>query len=64
MEIAPYLDIDPDIHHGKPVISGARVPVSLTIGSLASGISMEDVIEEYELTIKQLHAALLRLPIL
>ena len=37
VEIAPYIDIDPDIHHGKPVISGARVPVSLAIGSLASG---------------------------
>lgn len=58
MEIAPFINIDPDVHHGKPVISGTRVPVSLAIGSLASGMSMEEVIKEYELTIEQLHAAL------
>lgn len=58
MEIAPYINIDSDIHHGKPVISGTRVPVSLVIGSLASGMSLEEVIKEYELTIEQLQAAL------
>ncbi len=58
MEIAPHINIDPNIHHGKPVISGTRVPVSLVIGSLASGMSIEEVIKEYELTIEQLQAAL------
>ncbi|MBD2464477.1 DUF433 domain-containing protein [Oscillatoria sp. FACHB-1407] len=58
MEIAPHINIDPEIHHGKPVITGTRVPVSLAIGSLASGMTMEEVIKEYELTIEQLQAAL------
>lgn len=58
MEIAPHINVDPDIHHGKPVITGTRMPVSLVVGSLASGMSMEEVIQEYELTAEQIQAAL------
>jgi uncharacterized protein (DUF433 family) len=31
--------IDPNICHGKPVIRGTRVPVTVVIGSLAGGIT-------------------------
>ena len=43
MEIAPYITVDPKIHHGSPVITGTRVPVSIVIGSLAGGMSKEEV---------------------
>lgn len=58
MEIAPHINVDPDIHHGKPVITGTRMPVSLVVGSLASGMSMEEVMQEYDLTTEQIQAAL------
>jgi len=58
MEIAPYITADPSIHHSAAVIAGTRVPVSIIIGSLAGGMSKEEVIREYELTKEQVEAAL------
>ena len=58
MEIAPYINIDPNIHHGAPTITGTRVPVVIIIGSLAGGMNKEDVMQEYELTQTQIEAAL------
>lgn len=36
---------------GKPVIRGTRMPVTLIIGSLAGGMTYEEVQREYDLTI-------------
>jgi uncharacterized protein (DUF433 family) len=37
------ITIDPAICHGKPVIRGTRMPVSIVVGSLAGGMSFEEV---------------------
>ena len=58
MEIAPYITINPDIHHSAVVITGTRVPVSIVIGSLAGGMNFEEVMQEYELTKEQVEAVL------
>lgn len=58
MEIAPNISVDPQIHHGAPVITGTRMPVSIVVGSLAGGMSKEEVSREYEITIEQIEAAL------
>lgn len=50
--------IDPRICHGKPVIQGTRMPVSLIVGSLASGMSFEEIEREYSLTRDDIRAAL------
>jgi uncharacterized protein (DUF433 family) len=50
--------IDPAICHGKPVIRGTRTPVSVVVGSLAGGMSFEEVQREYDLTIEDIRAAL------
>jgi len=42
--------IDEEIMHGEPVVEGTRVPVKVVIGSLASGMSFEEIIEEYDVT--------------
>jgi uncharacterized protein (DUF433 family) len=39
--------VDPEIHHGMPCIRGTRVPVSVVLGSLAQGLTPEQVLEEY-----------------
>lgn len=50
--------IDPKICHGKPVIRGTRVPVSLVVGSLAGGMDFQEVEREYGLTREQVRSAL------
>ena len=49
---------DPKVCHGKPVIRGTRMPVSLVVGSLAGGMGFEEVEREYGLTRSQIRAAL------
>jgi len=50
--------IDPKVCHGKPVIRGTRTPVAIVVGSLAAGMSFEDVQREYDLTMEDIRAAL------
>ncbi|AUB84024.1 DUF433 domain-containing protein [Candidatus Thiodictyon syntrophicum] len=50
--------IDPAICHGKPVVKGTRVPVSIVVGSLAGGMGFEEVQREYDLTQDDIRAAL------
>jgi len=50
--------IDPNICHGKPVIRGTRMPVSLVVGSLAGGMDFAEVEREYGLTRAHIRAAL------
>jgi uncharacterized protein (DUF433 family) len=42
-----FVVIDPEIHHGEPCIKGTRVPVAIIVGSIADGMTLEDVIKEY-----------------
>jgi uncharacterized protein (DUF433 family) len=58
MEIAQHISVNPTVHHGTPVITGTRVPIAIIIGSLAGGMSIEEVMQEYELSQKQVEAAL------
>lgn len=50
--------IDPKVCHGKPAVRGTRMPVSLIVGSLAGGMSFEDLQREYALTSEDIRAAL------
>lgn len=50
--------IDPEIAHGKPVIKGTRVPVEIVLGSLAGGMDIRDVAEEYGLGREDVLAAI------
>lgn len=54
-----YITVDPQIHHGEPCIAGTRVPVTMIVGSLADGMTMDEVLQEYpQLTRESLRAAL------
>jgi uncharacterized protein (DUF433 family) len=50
--------IDAAICHGKPVIRGTRVPVTVVVGSLAGGMTFEDVQREYDVTADDIRSAL------
>jgi uncharacterized protein (DUF433 family) len=58
IEIAPRITVDDKVRFGKPVIAGTRVPVSLVIGQLAGGESVETVMAEYGLAREDILAAL------
>jgi len=58
VEVYPGIISDPHILGGKPVIKGTRVPVSLVLGKLAGGMSMDEVTYEYYLTSEGIRAAL------
>ena len=38
---------DPTICHGKPVVRGLRYPVQDLLGLLASGMTIDEVLEDY-----------------
>jgi uncharacterized protein (DUF433 family) len=57
-EIAPRIVVDEEVRFGKPVIKGTRVPVELVVGKLAGGMTFEEVMREYNLTKRDILAAL------
>ena len=58
IEIAPRITVDENVRFGKPIIQGTRVPVDLVVGKLAGGMTIEEVMEEYDLTREDVLAAL------
>ncbi len=44
---AEHIVVDPEIHHGEPCIRGTRVPVAVVLGSLAQGLTPEEIMQEY-----------------
>ena len=51
--------IDPEIHHGDPCIKGTRIPVSIIMGSLADGMTFEEIHHSYsQLTKEDIQAVL------
>jgi uncharacterized protein (DUF433 family) len=50
--------LDPQVCHGKPIIRGTRLPVTVVVGSLAGGMTFEDVKREYDLSDEDIRAAL------
>ena len=53
------ISIDPAICHGKPVIRGTRIWVSLVLDFLAGGSNVQDILTEYpQLTEKDVRACI------
>jgi uncharacterized protein (DUF433 family) len=48
MGIVERITIDPDICHGKPTIRGLRYPVEMILELLSSGMTQEEILEDYE----------------
>jgi uncharacterized protein (DUF433 family) len=43
-----YIEINPKIMVGKPVIKGTRITVENIISMLGQGLSIEDILNEYK----------------
>ena len=50
--------VDSKICHGKPVIRETRLPVAIVVGSLAGGMTFDEVQREYWITSDDIRAAL------
>jgi uncharacterized protein (DUF433 family) len=46
-ELINRITIDPNICHGKPTIRGLRYPVDNMLELLASGMTIEELLEDY-----------------
>ena len=54
-----HIEASPDLHHGDPCIKGTRIPVRIIIGSLADGMTTEEIMAAYpQLTSEDILAAL------
>jgi uncharacterized protein (DUF433 family) len=58
MAASNRIAIDPAICHGKPVIRDTRVPVTVVVGSLAGGMTFDEVQREYDIRADDIRAAL------
>ena len=50
--------LDPAVADGRPIIRGTRLPVSIVVGSLAGGMTFEEVQREYDITADDIRSAL------
>jgi len=58
VQLAPRIVVDSAISFGKPVIEGTRVPVEIVVGKLGGGMTIDEVMEDYDLTREDVLAAL------
>jgi uncharacterized protein (DUF433 family) len=42
------ITVDPNICHGKPCVRGLRYPVTLLLELLSGGMTMEEILADYE----------------
>jgi uncharacterized protein (DUF433 family) len=42
-----FISVNPEVHHGEPCIKGTRIPVSIIVGSIADGMSFDEIIGSY-----------------
>jgi uncharacterized protein (DUF433 family) len=47
-ELLKRITVDPEICHGKPVIRGMRYPVENILELMASGMTNEEILADYE----------------
>ena len=41
------IEVDPNVHFGKPCVGGARIPVQAVLELVGEGISFERIIQDY-----------------
>jgi uncharacterized protein (DUF433 family) len=59
MDTTQYIEINPKIMMGKPVIKGTRITVEQILEQLSVSKSIEDILDSHpHLTIDKIHAAL------
>jgi len=47
-ELLQRITVNPDICHGKPCVRGLRYPVPMLLELLSSGMTVDEVLADYE----------------
>lgn len=47
-DLLDRITINPEIDHGKPVIRGLRYPVEMLLELLSSGMTIDEILADYE----------------
>jgi len=52
------IEVDPNVHFGKPCVAGTRIPVQAVLELVGEGISFEKIIHDYypDLTVDDIRA--------
>ena len=58
-ELLHRIVVDPRVMAGKPIIRGTRITVDMILELLASGMSAEEIAEDYRISVEDMRAALL-----
>lgn len=58
-ELLKRIVVDPKVMGGKPVIRGTRITVDLILELLASGMTPEEIAEDYKISVEDVRTALL-----
>ena len=54
-----YISVNPEIRSGKPCVNGTRITVSDILNYLASGMTINEIVEDFpELTPEKIYATL------
>jgi uncharacterized protein (DUF433 family) len=54
-----HIAVDSDIHHGESCIKGTRVPISMIVGSVADGMTFDEILDAHpQLKKESIQAAL------
>lgn len=48
IDLLDRITIDPQICHGKPVVRGLRYPVETLLELMSAGMTIEDILADYE----------------
>ena len=57
-EIVPMIVVDAQIRFGRPVIQGTQIPVEIIVSKVAGGMTIEEVAQEYAISVEDVRAAL------
>ena len=58
-ELLKRIEINPKVMVGKPVIKGTRLPVQQILRLVAQGISLDDIMQDYDLEKEDIFACVL-----
>lgn len=48
MNLSDRITIDPGICHGRPTVGGLRYPIEMILELLSSGMTLEEILADYE----------------
>ena len=52
------IEINPNRCHGQPVVRGTRTPVTVVLGALSGGDSVEQIATDYDITADDIRACI------